>query len=318
MKNPKYPTRRRRIMTVLISLAVIFVIIQFIRPSIDKETVPSTFNGPPEVAAILKRACYDCHSNDVNLRWYDKIQPVYWLVSNHIREGREGLNFSAWSKMAAGDQKGKLWESFNQIMAGAMPLKSYEAVHPETKLSNEDIAILKNYVTSLAVKHVADSTLINDLNKQSAAIGQAHAMTASLPTAANGVAFIPDYKNWQEISSTERFDNGTMRVILGNSIAIDAVKHHQTNPWPNGTTFAKVAWDQVEDANGVVKTGAFKQIEFMIKDDKKYASTKGWGWARFKTLKLLPYGKNLTFTTECINCHRPQAAADFVFTTAIK
>lgn len=318
MKTRKNPTRRRRFMTVLISLAVIFLVIQFIRPDIDKKNIPSTFNGPPEVAAILKRACYDCHSNDVNLRWYDKIQPVYWLVANHIREGREGLNFSAWSKMAAADQKGKLWESFNQIMSGAMPLKSYEAVHPETKLSNEDIATLKRYVTGLSVKHVLDSTTINDLKKQSALMEHAHSTPSPVPTAANGVAFIPDYKNWQIISSTERFDNGTMRIIFGNSIAIDAVKHHQTNPWPNGTTFAKVAWDQLEDANGIVKTGAFKQIELMIKDDKKYASAKGWGWARFKTLKLTPYGKDLTFTNECINCHRPQAGTDFVFTSPIK
>jgi hypothetical protein len=63
-----------------------------------------------------------------------------------------------------------------------------------------------------------------------------------------------------------------------------------------------------------VRPGAFKQVEYMLKDDQKYAATKGWGWARFKTDKLVPYGKDALFTTECIRCHQPMKNNDFVFT----
>ena len=117
--------------------------------------------------------------------------------------------------------------------------------------------------------------------------------------------------------STERFDNGTMRIIYGNEIAVKAIKDHKTNPWPNGTIFAKVAWDQLIDSSGNITPGTFKQVEYMIKDTKRFASTKGWGWARFLSPKLEPYGKNAMFTTECINCHRPMKDNDFVFTSPI-
>ena len=140
------------------------------------------------------------------------------------------------------------------------------------------------------------------------------AKPAAVPIAPNGIAYLPDYKNWQAISTTERFDNGTMRVVFGNAVAVKAIREKHINPWPNGTAFAKVAWDQLADAEGNVRPGAFKQVEYMLKDDQKYAATKGWGWARFKTPKMVPYGKDALFTTECINCHQPMKNNDFVFT----
>jgi len=139
----------------------------------------------------------------------------------------------------------------------------------------------------------------------------------NLPVSLNGITYIPDYKSWIPISSTDRFDNGTMRIIYGNEIAVKAIKDHKTNPWPNGTIFAKVAWDQLIDSTGNITPGAFKQVEYMIKDSKQFASTKGWGWARFLSTKLEPYGKSALFTTECINCHRPMKDKDFAFTSPI-
>ena len=60
----------------------------------------------------------------------------------------------------------------------------------------------------------------------------------------NGFLFNSDYKNWVMISSTVRDDNGTLKIIMGNSIAVGAVENHQTNPWPDGTSFAKLTWIQ--------------------------------------------------------------------------
>ena len=315
MKNPKKTTKWKIAFSVLL---VLFLIVQFIRPGITHPPVTKDIEAPAEVKAILIRACYDCHSNQTQLRWFDQIAPVYWGVAEHVKEGREGLNFSEWDKLSLAEQKAKLWEAVNQAIAGAMPLKDYEFVHRSAKISADDLQVLKHYLNSMVVKPTEDTAKISALNKQYIQWQSGAMKLENLPKALNGVEFIPDYKNWLPISPSERFDNGTMRVILGNDIAIKAIKDKQVNPWPKGTTFAKVAWDEVADKDGHIRTGAFKQIEFMIKDEEKYRSTKGWGWARFKTPKMIPYGKDVMFTNECINCHLPQSNQDLVFSSPFK
>lgn len=310
-------TTRKRILKVIILLGAVFILLQFIRPELPQPPVTGDLQAPPEVKSILQRACYDCHSNQTQLRWYDRVAPAYWRVAQHIKDGRKGLNFSEWQSLSPADQKGKLFESFNQVQAGAMPLKDYAFVHRDAMLSENDVAILKHYVAGMVSVKPADTTLINTADKQYNKWKTAAASSKVQPTP-NGIDYLPDYKNWQVVSTTDRFDNGTMRVIYGNDVAIKAIQENHINPWPNGTIFAKVAWDQLQDADGNVRTGAFKQVEYMIKDDKKYADTKGWGWARWKTPELKPYGKDKMFTMECINCHRPVKDNDFVFTTPVK
>jgi len=136
--------------------------------------------------------------------------------------------------------------------------------------------------------------------------------------APNGIAFLPDYKNWKAISTTDRFDNHSIRVILGNDIAVKAIAENHLRPWPDGSAFAKVAWFQQPDENGFVRTGQFFQVEFMIRDSKKYARTLGWGWARWRGTGLKPYGENANFARECVGCHAPLRDTDFVFTEPIR
>lgn len=311
------PFSRRILKAGVILLAVLFLL-QFIRPEVSHPPVTADFQAPPEVKSILKRACYDCHSNETQLRWYDQIAPAYWRVAAHVNEGRQVLNFSTWQNLSPAEQKGKLFESFNQIRLGAMPLKDYQFVHPSAAVSAGDMAVLKKYLAGMITHKPADSAKRADAEKQ---LSQFKAGTFSQPNvqpSLNGIAYIGDYKNWQPISTTDRIDNGTMRVIYGNDVAVKAIRENHINPWPNGAVFAKAAWTALEDTNGNVRPGAFIQVEFMIKDDKKYAGTKGWGWARWKGPQLTPYGKNVLFTTECINCHRPMKNNDYVFTTPIK
>lgn len=306
---------KRRILTVLTALVAIFFLIQLIRPRLDNPSVTGDIKAPANVKHILQKACYDCHSNQTQLRWFDNVAPVYWQVVAHVKQGRKGLNFSEWNKLAPPDQKAKLWEAVNQIIAGAMPLSEYELVHPSARISGAELSVLKAYLNGTAIKPQPDDTAkINLLNHQTARPANS---ATELPKALNGVSYIPDYRNWETISTTERFDNGTMRVIFGNDIAVKAIKQGHVNPWPDGTIFAKVAWDQLAVKNGEIKTGAFRQVEYMIRDDRKYAATKGWGWARFKTPKMVPYGKTAVFATECISCHQPVADKDYVFTPPI-
>ncbi|PTQ96620.1 cytochrome P460 [Mucilaginibacter yixingensis] len=299
-----------------ICVLIVVACLQLIRPKIDHPPVTQDFEAPTAVKVILVRACYDCHSNETNLRWYDKVQPVYWQVAEHIKDGRKGLNFSEWDKLAPAERKAKLWEAVNQIEQGAMPIKSYTFVHGDARVSSADLAVLKNYLQGMVKSAPGDTAKIHDRDLQLQTVGRTGGNKDAKTL--NGITYIPDYGNWQIMSTSDRFDNGTMRVIYGNDIAVKAVKEHHINPWPNGTVFAKAAWDQVEDRNGNVTTGAFKQVEFMIKDAEKYQSTRGWGFARFKTPQHIPYGKTAMFTHECISCHEPMKDNDLVFTFPIK
>jgi hypothetical protein len=307
--------RRRRVGNFIILVVMLFLAVQFIRPEIDNPPVTADIQAPSEVKEILRRACYDCHSNETNLRWFDKIVPVYWQVKDHIREGRKGLNFSEWDQLSPGEQNAKLWEAVNQTIAGAMPLSDYTIVHRSAKISATDLLILKNYVATLVVVQPSDSLKRITLNKQ---LADSLIKLKHIPVALNGISFIPEYKNWQVISTTDRFDNGTLRIITGNSIAIKAIVEKNTNPWPDGSVFAKIAWDALADSLGILRTGAFKQVEFMIRDRQKYSSTLGWGFARFRTPAMVPYGKSALFASECVGCHRPMKSNDYVFTIPLK
>lgn len=299
-----------------LGLMVALLGLQCFRPKIENRPVTADVEAPKDVKSILVRACYDCHSNQTNIRWYDKIQPIYWKVAEDVEAGRKGLNFSEWDKLAPPDRKAKLWEAVNQIEAGAMPIKSYQFVHSETRVSANDVSILKAYLQQMVHDSPNDTAKIHARDNQLRTKEKTN--EGGVPVTLNGISYIPDYKNWQVISTSDRFDNGTMRVIYGNDIAIKAVKEKHINPWPDGTIFAKAAWDKLDDGTGNITSGAFKQVEFMIKDSQKYRSTNGWGFARFKTPKMVPYGKTAMFTTECINCHKPMKDNDYVFTFPIK
>ncbi|MBE9462391.1 heme-binding domain-containing protein [Dyadobacter subterraneus] len=310
MHSQNFVTKHKFLITGVLLAAVIGI--QFVRPGIENPPVTENIIAPHDVQVILKKACYDCHSNETQLLWFDKIAPASWMVAKDVKDARHVLNFSHWDSLAPGDQKAKLFEAFNQISLGAMPLKQYAALHREAKLSAAEILILKSYITSLVSFKTSDTSLVNAANHQYDE--WTGTKSAKVKPAPNGIEYIPDFKNWKAISTSDRFDNGTMRVIVANDIAVKAIKENHINPWPNGATFAKIAWDELIDSTGKVQTGAFKQVEFMIKDDNKYQKTAGWGWARWKGMQLTPYGKNETFTQECINCHRPVKDNDFVFT----
>jgi hypothetical protein len=94
------------------------------------------------------------------------------------------------------------------------------------------------------------------------------------------MAFDPEYRQWKPIGTTERFDNNTLRVVLGNDVAVAAVASNRINPWPDGCEFAKVAWVEAAGASGDVRTRKFVQVELMLKDEKKYSSTLGWRFGR--------------------------------------
>jgi|HubBroStandDraft_1064217.scaffolds.fasta_scaffold00096_25 hypothetical protein len=311
----------RTIARIVVVLGIAFAGIQFIRPALPNPPATADLQAPPEVKQILTMSCYNCHSNQTALSWFDQPVPAYWLVVRDVREGRKHLNFSEIGKLPAAQQQATLFEAVSQIELGAMPLPAYKQVHPESVITREQLAVLKNYLTppsqpAATAAEIADADAQYDQWIHSGSISGSVAQ--GVAPAPNGVAFLSEYKDWKAISSTDRFDNRTMRVILGNDVAVQAIANNHINPWPDGTAFAKVAWFQQPDEKGLVRTGPFFQVEFMIRDSQKYAGTKGWGWARWRGADLKPYGKDATFANECVGCHNPVATSNYVFTSPIR
>ena len=134
-----------------------------------------------------------------------------------------------------------------------------------------------------------------------------------------GIRIPLGYRDWRLISVAHEAGNlNDFRAILGNDVAIQAIAENQIDPWPDGTEFAKVAWHQQQDEEGIIRPGTFFQVEFMIRDSQKYSATKGWGWARWRGTDLKPYGQNALFTRECVGCHNPLVKTNYVFTAPLR
>lgn len=131
-----------------IAFIVVFIVIQVFR--INKTITPvneqtdfmAVTQTNPEVATILKNACYDCHSNQPTYPWYTSVAPVSWWIKNHINEGSKHLNFSIWQTYTVKRKDHKLEECVEMIEEGEMPINSYTWMHPEAKLTDAQKQLL--------------------------------------------------------------------------------------------------------------------------------------------------------------------------------
>ena len=78
-------------------------------------------------------ACYDCHSNLTDWKWYSNIAPFSWLIYNDVKGGRENLNFSEWNKPQA--DAGDIVEA---VQGGGMPPLQYKPLHAGARLSSAE------------------------------------------------------------------------------------------------------------------------------------------------------------------------------------
>ena len=108
-----------------------------------------TFTVPTNIQNLLKNSCYDCHSNNTNYPWYNKIQPVSWFLEHHIKEGKKELNFSEFGGYSERRQKSKIKSIISQVRDDEMPLWTYTLIHRDTKLSEDDKKLITNYLNEL-------------------------------------------------------------------------------------------------------------------------------------------------------------------------
>lgn len=148
----------------------------------------------------------------------------------------------------------------------------------------------------------------------------ASATSLAVEPAPNGITMPEGYRDWPMLAVHYRSDNDTLRAVLGNDVAQKAAREGRTNPWPDGTTFAKLVWKAVKHDRWETAAvpGDLVHVEFMTKGAEKYASTGGWGYARWVGMEQKPYGKDADFVQECLGCHTPVKDRDYVFTHPVK
>ena len=305
--------RKSKLAWVITGFVLMITGLQFVGQPVQNQPVTAPIKAPDEVVQILQRACYDCHSNETRLSWYDKIAPVSWLVSADVTGARSRFNLSTWDTLTPADQQGRLWEMVNMVLTGKMPLATYTAIHPQSRLSAKDIATLKKYANDISPSSYHDTAIIREADQEYQQFQQQSLPAAGIPVAANGVKYIPDYRNWQVISNTNRFDNHSIRIVYANAIAVKAIKENQIQPFPEGSTIVKVVWNSIEEKNGDITPGSLNSVQIMIKDNKRFADSKGWGFAKFNGITLKPYGSTPMFNATCFNCHKIASGNDYIF-----
>jgi hypothetical protein len=147
------PPRRSRLKKVLkigaLAGLAVGVGIQFVPVKGLGVNPPERFqiDAPPEVQAILRRACMDCHSNETHWPFYTRLAPGSWLMARDVNKGRSRMNMSEWGDS---DEEGRAIDKENaweQIESGEMPPWFYILpFHLDARLSDADKALLKSWL----------------------------------------------------------------------------------------------------------------------------------------------------------------------------
>ena len=135
-----------------ITLAVLLVAMQFIPIDRTNPPVETEIPASAEVRAILKRACYSCHSNETvwPTSLYGRIAPSSLMVALDVSMGRKELNFSTWNRMPLKKLVNIGKAIHDEVDEGGMPPWRYLSLHPEARLSDRDRAILRVWAQSMS------------------------------------------------------------------------------------------------------------------------------------------------------------------------
>ena len=135
---------------------IILVLIQFYQPARNLDYGPvlpehlfKLYPGPENIQTILKTSCFDCHSNNTNYPWYSYLQPGRIFMEDHIKEGKENLNFSEFGKYSKRKQGSKLKAIVKQIKSDEMPLTAYILIHRKAILTTVQKEELTNWANKV-------------------------------------------------------------------------------------------------------------------------------------------------------------------------
>lgn len=147
----------RRTWKILSILAIIMVAVQFIPRPLKNTCTAAQPSGiqylaplSDTVTALLKTACYDCHSNNTNYPWYSNIQPLAWYLNKHIVQGKKELNFDLFLNYSPRKQISKLESIAEQVQERTMPLSSYTLIHSGAGINKQQQQLIINWASETA------------------------------------------------------------------------------------------------------------------------------------------------------------------------
>ncbi len=155
---------------ILIGFISIIILIQFKQPERNEGNASSPNDitvatvVSPEIKGILETSCFDCHSDNTNYPWYTNIQPVGWVLEDHVKEGKKELNFSQFATYSIKRKLKKYHEITEQLDEGEMPLNSYLLIHRNAVLNDSQKKLLIDWANNnriLLEKQYPDSVRKN-------------------------------------------------------------------------------------------------------------------------------------------------------------
>ena len=136
-------TKKGRIVLGVVAAAVL--LIQLVPVEKTNPPVETEMPAPGPVRAILRRSCYDCHSNETVWPWYSRVAPVSFLLGRDVKEGRRELNVSVWNRYEDKRRLRKFKEIIEQIGKREMPPTIYTVAHRAAILTPEDRKALMDW-----------------------------------------------------------------------------------------------------------------------------------------------------------------------------
>ena len=130
--------------------AAVFLLLQIVppphrltHPEIDHSlSIAADPDVPPPVLKILDRSCMDCHSHQTRVPWYGHVAPASWLLAKDVTEARQTMNLSAWRAAAPAVRVALAAAACADVKSGRMPKPQYLLLHPQARLSQEDVRVL--------------------------------------------------------------------------------------------------------------------------------------------------------------------------------
>jgi len=135
-----------RVKILVMVLVALFLIAQFVQPKrtnppvVPSRSLQAHVQVPPNVSAILNRACADCHSSQTVWPWYSHVAPISWVVVDDVKTGRSHINFQDWEAQENPKEAAEhLSLICKEVREKGMPLFSYRLMHKRARLSSQEI-----------------------------------------------------------------------------------------------------------------------------------------------------------------------------------
>jgi len=155
---------KRKLKWIFGALLALFLAAQFVQPAhtnppvLPGGDISATNPPPPEIAALLRVACYDCHSYETKWPWDSHIAPASWLIVSDVNDGRNRLNFSEWPHALPERAAKRLERVSEEVDYKDMPPGKYTLMHPAARLTDAQRQQLTKWADATAAKLKAGST----------------------------------------------------------------------------------------------------------------------------------------------------------------